>query len=152
MTVTASGIEPGQRRLNNVQTAGRAYRNVTEPSFEVDRTNDVGIETRDGTTLLADVYRPNTAATFPALVSFSCYSRQIQDLGAPVGFIEAGATDFFVPRGYVHVIANCRGTSGSGGTFGFFDSQERHDMHDLVEWAAQRPWSDGNIGMIGISY
>ena len=25
-------------------------------------------------------------------------------------------------------------------------------MHDLVEWAAQQPWSDGNVGMIGISY
>ncbi len=57
-----------------------------------------------------------------------------------------------MPRGYVHVIANCRGTSGSEGTFGFFDGQERRDMHDLVEWAAQEPWSDGNVGMIGISY
>ena len=25
-------------------------------------------------------------------------------------------------------------------------------MHDLVEWAAVQPWSDGNVGMIGISY
>ena len=69
-----------------------------------------------------------------------------------MGFIEAGASDFFVPRGYVHVIANLRGTGGSGGTFGFFDGQERKDMYDLVEWAAQQPWSDGNVGMLGISY
>ena len=69
-----------------------------------------------------------------------------------MGFIEAGATDFWVPRGYVHVIANLRGTGGSGGTFGFFDGQERHDMYDLVEWAAAQPWCDGNVGMIGISY
>ena len=69
-----------------------------------------------------------------------------------MGFIEAGASDFFVPRGYVHVIANLRGTGGSGGTFGLFDGQERHDMHDLVEWAAAQPWCDGNVGMIGISY
>lgn len=41
---------------------------------------------------------------FPALLSFSSYPRQIQDLGAPLGFIEAGASDFFVPRGYVQVI------------------------------------------------
>ncbi len=93
MTITASGIEPGQRRLNNIQTSGRTYRNVTEPSFEIDRTNNVGIETRDGTTLFADVYRPKADAKFPALVSFSGYPRQIQDLGAPVGFIEAGTTD-----------------------------------------------------------
>jgi putative CocE/NonD family hydrolase len=52
----------------------------------------------------------------------------------------------------VHVIANCRGTGGSGGTFGFFDSQERRDMRDLIEWAGQQPWSNGNVGMIGISY
>ena len=25
-------------------------------------------------------------------------------------------------------------------------------MFDLVEWAAQQPWSDGNVGMVGISY
>jgi predicted acyl esterase len=25
-------------------------------------------------------------------------------------------------------------------------------MYDLVEWAADQPWSDGNVGMIGISY
>jgi hypothetical protein len=60
----------------------------------------------------------NTGA-HPVLVAASPYPRQIQNLGAPFGFVEAGASDFFVPRGYVHVIANCRGTGGSGGTFGF---------------------------------
>jgi len=65
-----------------------------------------------------------------------------------MGFIEAGASDFFVPRGYVHVIANIRGSGGSGGTFGFFDGQERRDMYDLVEWVARQPWSDGNVGML----
>ncbi|MEV5360645.1 CocE/NonD family hydrolase [Micrococcus luteus] len=50
------------------------------------------------------------------------------------------------------MIANVRGTGGSGGEFGFFDSAERRDMHDLVEWAAAQPWCDGNVGMIGISY
>jgi predicted acyl esterase len=31
-------------------------------------------------------------------------------------------------------------------------AQERSDTHDLVEWAAAQPWSDGNVGTIGISY
>ncbi|HTX95061.1 MAG TPA: CocE/NonD family hydrolase [Mycobacterium sp.] len=61
-----------------------------------------------------------------------------------------GVTDFWVPRGYAHVIANLRGTCGSGGTFTFFDTRERQDVHDLVEWVAAQPWCDGNIGMIGI--
>ena len=152
MEIKASGIEPGQRHLNGPQTTGREYRNLSQPAHAMVEDDDVPVPMRDGVTLLADVHRPAQPGRYPVLVAASPYPRQIQNLGAPAGFIEAGASDFFVPRGYVHVIANCRGTGGSGGTFGFFDSQERHDMHDLVEWAAQQPWSDGNVGMIGISY
>jgi predicted acyl esterase len=65
--------------------------------------------------LLADVHRPAEPGRYPVLLAVSPYPRQIQNLGAPAGFIETGASDFFVPRGYVHVIANCRGTSGFGG-------------------------------------
>jgi predicted acyl esterase len=151
-TIQSSGIEPGQRRLNGPQTTGRNYRNLSQPAYGMTRDDDVAVLMRDGVALLADVHRPTERGLYPVLVAASPYPRQIQNLGAPAGFIEAGATDFFVPRGYVHVIANCRGTSGSGGTFGFFDGQERRDMHDLVEWAAQQSWSDGNVGMIGISY
>jgi uncharacterized protein len=56
-----------------------------------------------------------------------------------MGFIEAGATDFWAPRGYVHVIAHLRGTGGPGGTFGFFHAQERRDLHDLVESRPRDP-------------
>ncbi|MFI8363953.1 CocE/NonD family hydrolase [Streptomyces sp. NPDC085612] len=113
---------------------------------------DVTVGMRDGIGLLADVHSPAGDGRFPALIAASPCPRQIQDLGAPMGFIEAGASDFGVPRGYAHVIANLRGTDGSGGTFGFFDAQERRDLHDLVEWAADQPWCDGKVGMIGISY
>ena len=150
--VPASGIEPGQRRLNGPQSTGREYRNLSQPTHTMAQDDDVAVPMRDGINLLADVHRPAESGRYPVLVAASPYPRQIQNLGAPAGFIEAGASDFFVPRGYVHVIANCRGTGGSGGTFGFFDRQERRDMHDLVEWAAQQPWSNGNVGMIGISY
>jgi uncharacterized protein len=147
-----SGTEPGQRQLNGPQDTGREYRNLSKPQFEITQEDDVPVPMRDGVNLLADVLRPATPGRYPVLIAASPYPRQIQNLGAPLGFIEAGASDFFVPRGYVHVIANCRGTCGSGGTFGFFDGQERQDMYDLVEWAAARPWSDGNVGMMGISY
>lgn len=152
MSDTVSGTQPGQRQLNGPQSTGREYRNLSEPSFGSTADENVAVPMRDGVALRADVHRPRAAGRFPVLVAASPYPRQIQDLGAPAGFIEAGATDFWVPRGYVHVIANVRGTGGSGGTFGFFDGQERHDMHDLVEWAAAQPWCDGNVGMIGISY
>ena len=147
-----AGTEPGQRQLNGPQTTGRTYRNLSEPAHTARCDEDVVVVMRDGVSLLADVHRPDGDGRFPALIAASPYPRQIQDLGAPMGFIEAGASDFWVPRGYVHVIANLRGTGGSGGTFGFFDAQERRDLHDLVEWAAAQPWCDGNVGMIGISY
>ena len=138
--------------LNGPQTTGREYRNLSEARYTSRTDINATVTVRDGTTLLADVHRPDSEGRFPALLAASPYPRQIQDLGAPAGFIEAGVTDFWVPRGYAHVIANVRGTCGSGGTFNFFDAQERKDMYDLVEWVAAQPWCDGNVGMIGISY
>ena len=152
MALKVAGVDPGQRQLNGPQTTGRTYRELSVPEFATTCDEDTAVVVRDGTTLAADVQRPDSDGRFPALIAASPYPRHIQDLGAPMGFIEAGATDFWVPRGYVHVIASLRGTSGSGGTFGFFDAQERRDLHDLVEWSAAQPWCNGKVGMIGISY
>lgn len=152
MSVKASGRAPGERQLNGPQTTGRDYANLSPPAYAVHRTDNVGIAVRDGTTLMADLFQPDAAERFPALISFSPYPRQIQDVGAPLGFIEAGCSDFFVPRGYVHLIVNARGTGGSGGSWGLFDARERDDLHDLVEWAAAQSWCDGNVGMLGVSY
>lgn len=145
-------IEISHKQLNGPQTTGREYRNLSTAQHRVRHDENVTIAVRDGTELMADVHRPDAQGRFPALVAASPYPRQIQNLGAPMGFIEAGDTEFWVSRGYTHVIANLRGTGGSGGTFGFMDEQERQDCHDLVEWVAAQPWCDGNVGMIGISY
>ena len=139
------------RRLNGPQTTGRDFRELSVPQHEIAEDFDVAAPMRDGTDLMVDVLRPDAPGRFPALVAASPYPRQIQNLGLPLGFVEAGASDFWVPGGYVHVLANERGTGGSGGEYGFFDTQWRRDMHDLVEWTAAQPWCDGNVGMIGIS-
>jgi predicted acyl esterase len=152
MSVKASGVEPGQRLLNGPQTIGRDYRSLSKVEFDIKRTNDAAISMRDGTKLLSDLFQPDVEGRFPALLSVSPYPRQIQDFGVPLGLLEAGASDFFVPRGYVHLIVNLRGTGGSEGTWTFMDQQERDDLFDLVEWAAAQPWCDGNVGMLGISY
>ncbi|MBB5788362.1 CocE/NonD family hydrolase [Jiangella mangrovi] len=148
----AAGTAPGQRQLNGPQTTGREYRNLSTAEHDMVVQYDVGVPMRDGTVLRADIRRPASGGLFPALLSAAPYPRQLQDLGAPAGVIEAGASDFWVPRGYGHVIANLRGTVGSGGTWGAFDSQERRDLYDLVEWVAAQPGCDGGVGMIGISY
>src|SRR4051794_39349360 len=122
--VKSSGTAPGERRLNGPQTSGRDYSALSLPEHAIHTDEDVAVPMRDGIALLADVLRPVTAGRFPALVAFSPYPRQIQNSGLPMGFVEAGASDFFVPRGYAHVLVNARGTSGSGGTFTFLDGQE----------------------------
>lgn len=140
------------RRLNGPQTTGRAYRELSTPDFAVREQLDVPVEVRDGTRLLADVYRPATTDRVPALLAFSCYPRQMQHSGLPMGFVEAGATDFWVSRGYAHVIANARGTGGSGGVYTLMDGRERDDLYDTIEWIAAQDWCDGRVGMIGVSY
>jgi predicted acyl esterase len=147
----AAGTQPGQRQLNGPQTTGRTYANLSEPEFEIDTTNaNVRIPMRDGVELMADLYLPRGQRA-PALLAASPYPRQIQNCGAPMGFVEAGATDFWVPRGYAHVILNARGTNGSGGVYDCYGTLERHDLYDAIEWLAAQPWCDGNVGMIGIS-
>ncbi|HWS51209.1 MAG TPA: CocE/NonD family hydrolase, partial [Microbacterium sp.] len=103
MSAHASGLGPGERRLNGPQTTGREYRDCSEVEFTIRRTENWEIPVRDGVTLMADLAQPDSDGPFPALVSFSPYPRQLQTVEAPVFFVEAGRSDFFVPRGYVHV-------------------------------------------------
>ena len=148
----AANTQPDTSHLNGLQTSGRSYRNLSAAEHAMQREVDREVPLRDGGHLLADVYRPQAAGRFPVLIAVSPYPRQVQDLGAPTAIIEAGNSEFFVSRGYVHVIANLAGTGGSTGEWRLFDEQERRDLYDLVEWAAGQPWSDGRVGMIGISY
>jgi predicted acyl esterase len=120
---------------------------------------DVYVEMRDGVRICVDVYRPDTDEPLPALLAFAIYNKEIQSPDATAslppqpawsplwtGPQEAGDTRLFVSRGYVHVIGSPRGVgkSESGGSREF-------DSYDLIEWIAQQPWCDGNVGMVGIS-
>ncbi len=148
----SAGTSRGERQLFGVQTTGRTYRLLSEPQFEIASDLNVAAPMRDGIQLMADVHRPRSDGKYPALLAISPYPRQFQHMSLPLGFIEAGQTDFFVPRGYVHVLANCRGTGGSGGTYEFMGPREKDDLYDLIEWIAAQPWCDGQVGMIGVSY
>ncbi|MFC2056982.1 CocE/NonD family hydrolase [Chloroflexota bacterium] len=120
---------------------------------EVKLEEDVYVTMRDGVKLAVDVYRPKTEGRYPVLLSMSPYIKECQLLPPALSHsIEAGNTNFFVPKGYVHVIVQIRGTVLSQGQYNFFDIKEQQDGYDLVEWCAQQPWCDGNVGMIGDSY
>ncbi len=131
--------------------------------FEMIIEKDVLVKMRDGTKLAVDIYRPKASGKFPALLAMSPYTKEAQSLVATLphglGFIseysmvEAGDSEFFVDHGYVHVIADVRGAGKSEGEyFNIMSEQEGKDGYDLVEWIAVQPWSNGNVGMVGISY
>ena len=137
------------------------HKAVSQPQYGLKAEKDVFVRMRDGIRVAADIYRPNASGRFPALLGLSPYSKDVQklpifeyptnrDLGN--GGIEAGDTEYFVSRGYAHVIAECRGTGISEGSYRVFTEKEQQDGYDLVEWIAQQPWCDGNVGMLGMSY
>ncbi len=149
---SVSGTGPAERRLLGPQTSGREYRNLSEPRYEIDLHENIRIPMRDGRHLMADLYRPRTNEKVPVLLAVSPYPRQAMYLGIPAAFVEAGQTDFWVPRGYAHLIVNVAGTFGSEGRYRIWDPEQDHDLYDMIEWAAARDWCDGNAGMIGVSY
>ncbi|MEU0503314.1 CocE/NonD family hydrolase [Nocardia sp. NPDC005998] len=57
-----------------------------------------------------------------------------------------------VQSGYTQVVVDVRGTGFSQGTWQVFGEREQQDGVEVVDWAAAQPWSNGKIGMSGISY
>ena len=58
----------------------------------------------------------------------------------------------FVRDGYVLVRVDARGTGRSPGLMDLFSKRETQDFHDCIEWAARQPWSNGRVGLSGVSY
>ena len=131
----------------------------SKPLYGVQGEKDVYVEMRDGVRLACDMYHPDAEGKYPALLSMGPYGKENQQLKVPpnpfasdFAIIEAGDTEFFVSRGYVHVIADVRGTGHSEGKYDICSTKEQEDGYDLVEWIAGQPWCNGNVGMVGISY
>jgi len=125
----------------------------SEPRYATFADYEARIPLRDGVRLAADVLRPSAAGLkFPALVSTSVYTRQLQRGVTALGQNEAGISEFWVPRGYAHIVVDVRGCNDSEGMYDLFGAQEQQDLYDIIEWVAEQPWCDGNVGMSGISY
>jgi uncharacterized protein len=97
------------------------------------------IPMRDGVELQYALQLPSAGGTFGTVVEYDPY--------------EAGAGYFpeFLSH-YALISVNVRGTGCSGGTFRALDPVQARDGYDIVEWIAQQPWSNGRVGMAGISY
>jgi putative CocE/NonD family hydrolase len=115
---------------------------------------EVLIPVRDGTTIGAAVYAPETSGRFPALLAASPYRYDNNVLPAGPQFLwrETGPIEFYVKQGYAYVHMDVRGCGKSGGEFELLGPNEQNDLYDVVEWIARQPWSNGKVGMIGMSY
>lgn len=132
----------------------------SKPVYKMKSEKNLYVKVRDGISIACDVYHPDAEGKFPALLGMSPYGKDVQMLKVPGkprlsaewGNIEAGDTEFFVTRGYAHVLADVRGTGYSEGSYDICQRKEQEDGYDLVEWIARQPWCDGNVGMLGVSY
>ncbi|MFE0678490.1 CocE/NonD family hydrolase [Streptomyces sp. NPDC058867] len=132
-----------------------------DPSVGITCEYDVSIPVRDGVVLKADVYRPDAPGKYPVIMGLAPFPRQdnamfgVDDQGGTgtrLQLFEQPNPEFWIPRGYVYVTVSPRGFHGSGGAAAVMDAQEAQDFHDAIEWAAVQSWSDGSIGLLGISY
>ena len=105
---------------------------------------EVWIEMRDGVRLAADVYRPD-GQTEPAP---TILVRTTYDKSNPDPDLEP---ERLAAHGYVVVIQDVRGRYKSEGDF-YHGVNEVTDGDDTLSWIAAQPWSNGKIGMTGISY
>ncbi len=134
---------------------------------------DVPIEMDDGLILRANVYRPDDDGQYPVIMSHGPYGKDLHfeeiyqtcwDLMcANHPDVPAGSTNIhqawevadpekWVPKGYVMVRVDSRGAGRSPGYLEHFNSRETKDFYDCIEWGGVQPWSNGKVGLSGISY
>lgn len=101
---------------------------------------------RDGTVLYADIYRPNKEGKFPVLLTRHPYNKD-----SPFYSHRYLDTNRLVQNGYVVINQDVRGRYNSEGNF-YPMIHEAEDGYDTVEWAAKLPFSNGKVGMFGLSY
>ena len=115
---------------------------------------DLFVRMSDGVQLAVRLHLPADTGQFPALFGVSPYRFDNDDLPDTKRFLwrETGPIHWYLEQGYAYVRLDVRGTGRSGGDYGFFDSRERRDLYEVIEWIAAQPWGTGKVGGIGESY
>lgn len=107
----------------------------------------------DGVKLAVKVTLPSNAANvnegpFPIILVQTSYNTSLGSFTPAIG----GADPLMTSHGYATVVVDVRGTGNSQGEWEAFGEREQKDYSQVVEWAATQPWSDGRIGLFGVSY
>jgi uncharacterized protein len=116
------------------------------------RMENTWIPMKDGVRLSATLYMPDGAKAgerFPAILEYQPYRKD--DAMAARDY---GIYSYFARRGYVCARVDIRGFGNSQGvpTDREYSQQEQEDGLEIIAWLARQPWSNGNVGMMGISW
>jgi predicted acyl esterase len=134
---------------------------------------DVDITMDDGLVLKADVFRPVKDGRYPVILSYGPYAKGLafQD-GYPSAWermatkhpdVTAGSSNLYqswevvdpekwVRHNYACVRVDSRGCGCSPGFIDHFSPRETKDFYECIEWSGVQPWSNGKVGLNGISY
>jgi len=134
---------------------------------------NVGIVMDDDLVIRADIYRPIKNGKYPVIMTYGPYGK---NLAVQEGYTSAwdyimkhhpdipyGSTNKYqswevvdpekwIPDNYVVIRVDARGAGCSPGVFERFSKRELQDYYQCIEWAGIQPWSNGKVGLNGISY
>ncbi|MEZ5779722.1 MAG: CocE/NonD family hydrolase [Paracoccaceae bacterium] len=123
-------------------------RTVTDFPFGVKEDPDLGIVLKDGTRLSARVWMPEGAGPFPAVLEFLPYRKRD---GTTVR--DALTHPYLAGHGYACLRVDMRGNGDSEGLMeDEYSARELSDACEVIAWIAAQGWSNGNVGMMGISW
>ncbi len=130
---------------------------VTAACYPVEKLYDFSIEKehmimKDGTGIAMTYYLPRMTSQgerFPVIFEMLPYRKD--DLFAMRDF---SLYSYFVKRGFVMAKADVRGTGSSDGAVPEkeYSEQEMCDALEIIDRLSKKPWSNGKVGMWGISW
>ena len=148
-------------------------RNVAVQPIPMQIDWDVPITMDDGLVARADIFRPVSDGKYPVLISYGPYGKGLHFEDGYKTAWDIMARDFpdtvsntsniyqnwevvdpekWVPHGYVCVRVDSRGCGRTPGVIDHHSPREKKDFFDCIEWAAAQPWSNGKVGLAGVSY
>ncbi|QKX62828.1 uncharacterized protein TRUGW13939_09993 [Talaromyces rugulosus] len=120
----------------------------------------------NGGVLRINVYRPEVEGTYPSLVTYGPYGKDIyygdfheksfsEVNPAHKSKYSAWETPdpvFWTKRGYAVVRADEQGLGQSPGLLDTMSVSTANSFFDLIEWTAEQDWCSGKVGLLGVSY
>src|SRR6266478_10051455 len=106
-------------------------------------TSDVRITMPDGITLDSDEYVPTEGCPCPTILVQTPYRKS--------GVAVSEGNTIFPSNGYAMIVVDVRGTGSSEGMWDSFGPKEQGDSVMLVQFAASQAFSNGVVGLSGVS-